>query len=133
MRVRRWLWPALLALTPAVLHAQDCVVLRSRGNSSVTNGGTPNEVAFIEGADISCPGGKRLYADQAISVKAAGRIELTGNVRYRDADRELTAQRAEYYKFQQHIRATGNAVIRDLETGSTIYGQEISYKQAGGG
>jgi len=132
VRLARWLLcGALLALSASLLSAQDCVSVRS-GTVHVTNQGLPTQVAYIQNAEISCPGGKWLAADQAISVEAAGRIELIGNVRYRDPQRALTAQRAEYYKLQQHIHATGDVVIRDLKTGSTVYGQEINYKQSGG-
>jgi hypothetical protein len=130
MRTRQLFWVILVALLPSLLAAQDCVAIRSR-TFRVTNQGLPTQVAYIEGAEISCPGGKVLIADQAIQVQAAGRIELIGNVKYRDPERSLSAQRAEYYKLQDHIHATGNVVIRDLKSGTAIYNQEIDYYQAG--
>ena len=130
MRVALRFWPALLALGPSLVAAQDCVAVRV-GTVNQVNAGTPTEVTYIQnGAEITCPGGKRLIANQATMVKSVGRIDLIGNVTYRDGERALTAQRAEYYKIQQHIHATGDVVIRDLETGSTIHGQEINYYQA---
>jgi len=119
-----------LVLSPAALQAQDCEAIHL-SSFNITNQGLPNEVTYIQDAEIACPGGKRLVADQAIMVAAAGRIELIGHVSYRDAERSLTAQRAEYYKQQEYIHATGSVVIRDLKTGSTIYNDEINYYQAG--
>ncbi|NJD10073.1 MAG: hypothetical protein FIB01_06350 [Gemmatimonadetes bacterium] len=130
MRRRLFMVASLLAALPSLAAGQDCEAVRF-GRYNVSFAGQPNEVSFFEDAEVSCPGGKRLSASQVISVKAAGRIELIGNVRYQDARRALTAGRAEYYKLQQHIHATGDVVIRDLETGSTVFGQEINYKQAG--
>jgi len=112
--------------------APDCVATGT-GTVNVTNQGLPTQVAYLQDAEITCPGGARLIADQAIVTDAAGRIELVGNVRYSDPDRALTAERAEYDKVHQRIHASGNVVVRDVKAGSTILtANEINFSRAGG-
>jgi len=129
MRSAAWLCAGLLLIGPTQLRAQDCTVVRT-SRFNIQNQGAPNQIGFFYDAEIVCPGGKRLIADQAIQMQAAGRIELIGKVSYRDAERALTAQRAEYYRSEQRVHATGNVVLRDLRTGSMIYGEDIDYLQA---
>lgn len=109
----------------------DCVATRS-GKVSVTNQGLPTQVAYLQDAEITCPGGARLIADQAIMTQAAGRIDLVGNVHYRDSERSLTAARAEYDRVHQRIHASGNVVVQDVKVGSTLKAAEVSFVGAGG-
>lgn len=122
---------ALLLCAAAPATGQDCEIVRSL-TASATNAGTPQQIATVTGAVISCPGGKRLAAGTAISSEMTGIIELIGNVEYSDAERSLTAGRAQYYKRDGRIIAVENAVVRDRKTGSVIRGQRIDYTQAAG-
>lgn len=122
---------ALLLCAAAPAWGQECEIIRSL-TASATNAGTPQQIATVTGAVISCPGGKRLAAGTAISSEVTGVIDLIGEVEYTDAERSLTAGRAQYYKRDQRIIAVENAVVRDRKTGSVIRGQRIDYTQAAG-
>ena len=123
---------ALLALPAAHVAAQDCTVIENQ-TFNVTASGTPQQVTHVTGVVFRCPGGKLLRAASAYSFEASGVIDMTGDVYYADAERSVSADQAQYFKRDQRIIATGNAVVRDLRSGSVIRGNRLEYTQASPG
>lgn len=128
-----WLALATLLVLPAApAQAQDCTVIENE-TFNVTNSGTPQQVTHVTGVVFRCPGGKLLRAATAYSFEASGMIDMSGNVYYADAERSVSADNAQYFKREQRIIATGNAVVRDLRSGSVIRGNRLEYTQAAPG
>lgn len=128
-RAARFALAALLLLPATRGEAQDCTVIENE-TFNVTNSGTPQQVTHVTGVVFRCPGGKLLRAASAYSFEASGVIDMTGDVYYADAERSVNADNAQYFKRDQRIIATGNAVVRDLGSGSVIRGNRLEYTQA---
>jgi lipopolysaccharide export system protein LptA len=119
----------LLGCTPALLEAQECTVLDNQ-SVNASNRGTPQEVYYVVGADISCPGGRRILADNATIFTATGVVDLRGRVRFADPERELTSDQAQYDRVNQRLYATGSVRVRVLASNSTLDSDNLTYEQA---
>lgn len=122
---------ALALLLPHAVQAQDCEVVENE-TFQLINQGTPQQVTHVTGVAFRCPGGKLLRAADAWSYEATGIITMTGRVQYSDGQRSLTSDQAQYFKRDGRLIAMGNAVVRDLKTGSVIRGDRLEYTQASG-
>lgn len=128
-RLRLGLAAALLSAAPAGLHAQECTVLDNQ-SVNVTNRGTPQEIYNVVGADIACPGGRRIFADYATIHAATGTVDLRGNVRFSDPERALASETAQYDRINQRLYARGNVRVRALASNSTLTSEALTYVQA---
>lgn len=129
-RLAGFLAVILLGWLPRGLAAQgECTVLDNR-SVNATNRGTPQEVFYVVGADISCPGGKRIFADNATIFTATGVVDLRGNVRFSDPERALASDQAQYDRINQRLYASGNVRVRALASNSILYSDVLTYEQA---
>jgi lipopolysaccharide export system protein LptA len=61
--------------------------------------------------DVVCADGVRIQADSAVLYDAGARSEFMGSFRYRDADRELTADAADYFELEGRLFARGQVRV----------------------
>jgi lipopolysaccharide export system protein LptA len=129
-------WPlsgpvAVLAvlLVPATVHAQECIVVQS-GVTNIINQGTPQQVVYVTVPVITCPGGRRISADNAYISEATGQVQLMGNVLYQDSARTLRSVNATYHSRAQRLDASGNVVLVHRGTNSTIRAEQLHYTEA---
>ena len=94
------------------------------GSSNLFAGG--NVHAKCRGRNI------HIYADSVAMYQSAGNsliqfISQGSRVRYRDSTTELDTDFGQYFSDGERFEAQGNAVHKDLESGSTISGSRIDY------
>ena len=85
--------------------------------------------AYLEawgGVEATC-GTSWVRADSATYYERSGILYLYGNMEYRDEERTLVADRATYYKEDEWVKAEGNAVLTELDNGSTLSGPILNY------
>jgi lipopolysaccharide export system protein LptA len=82
-----------------------------------------NPVRFL------CTDGVEIEADSAVMNSATQSVELVGAVRYRDGDRELTAEWARFLSRADELFARGSVVLTDFTDGSTITGDDFEYRR----
>ena len=87
-------------------------------------------IYFQDPVRMLCTGGLRLEADSAVMNRTQGTVELVGDVVYRDSLRELTAGWANYLGHRDQLLAREGVVLRNVETGSLVEGEELNYLQA---
>jgi hypothetical protein len=130
----------LAAVTAAPLGAQasrTCFVIVDR------TGGSQRQVDVGRGYVHWYAGGgvwarcrgepTRWYSDSVAWYQDLDRFDMIGNVDFRDATVELTAERAAYYLVQERLDASGSAHLRNVVTGSRLRGPIINYyRQAAG-
>lgn len=107
-------------------QAQDCELVRSGALNTIGGGA----VTYFSGpVTFACPNNVRISADSAIFVKATDRFDFLGNVRYADAERDLTAMNAQYARAERKIMAQINVVLTNRKDGSTLRGTSLDYYQ----
>jgi lipopolysaccharide export system protein LptA len=87
-------------------------------------------IYFRDPVRVLCTGGLVLEADSAVMNRSTSAIQLIGNVFYQDSVRQLTADWANYIGQRSQLLARGNVVLRNLDDGSVIEGDELDYLQA---
>lgn len=87
-------------------------------------------IYFRDPVRVLCTGGLRLEADSAVMNRTVATVELVGDVVYRDSLRELTADWANYLGQRDQLLARGSVVLRNVEDGSLVEGDELDYLQA---
>ena len=87
-------------------------------------------IYFRDPVRVLCTGGLRLEADSAVMNRTVATVELVGDVVYRDSLRELTADWANYLGQRDQLLARGSVVLRNVEDGSMVEGEELDYLQA---
>ena len=121
----------LLLLTGAAAHAsaqQICTVpIESPANITVANLGTPYETRLMFNGQLNCADGSNLSAAQIQSSEITQILTLTGNVRYSDGKKMVTADNAQYFKTSGVLQARGNVVVTDIETKSRINAPALDY------
>jgi len=90
-------------------------------------------ITWIGLADLRCPNGLRIRADSAIIYEPSGRNELLGNVRFTNPERDLRAERADWYEQEGRLIARGRVVFGDLTQGTEVRGETLNYLEARGG
>lgn len=70
------------------------------------------------------------YSDSVAWYQERDRFDMVGNIRFRDESVELTADRASYFLSDERLEAYGNAVLRNLKTGSVLRGPNLVYRRA---
>ena len=90
-------------------------------------------ITWIGLADLRCPNGLRIRADSAVVYEPSGRNELLGNVRFTNPERDLRADRADWYEQEGRLIARGRVVFGDLSQGTEVRGENLNYLEARGG
>jgi lipopolysaccharide export system protein LptA len=78
------------------------------------------------GVQATC-GDKWIRADSMHYYEASGVLYLFDNVKYRDDDRTLEAERTTYYERQDRVRSEGNVRLTGSDGRSTLTGPVIDY------
>ncbi|HSJ23849.1 MAG TPA: LptA/OstA family protein [Longimicrobiales bacterium] len=120
----------LLLLSVSQAQAQQSCTVLSSGTTNFVNQGTPEELVYVTVPVLSCPGGRRISANNAYISQASGRVQLMGNVQFQDSARTLNSTNAEYFSRNQRMVATGNVVLVHRTTNSTIRSQQLEYTEA---
>lgn len=87
-------------------------------------------IYFRDPVRVLCTGGLLLEADSAVMNRTVSSVELIGNVVYEDTLRELTSDWANYIGARNQLLARGDVVLRNLEDGSVVEGEQLEYLQA---
>lgn len=82
---------------------------------------------FRDPVRFLCTGDVVLESDSAVVNRASSAVELVGSVLYRDSTRELRSQWANYLGRMDQLLARDSVVLRDLEGGAVIRGQQLNY------
>lgn len=122
----------LLVLLPAVATAQErrCRQVLESDARRIFNTLGEEVIYFRDPVRVLCTGDLRLEADSAVMNRTAASVQLVGNVFFQDSIRELTADWANYIGEQSQLLARGDVVLRNLEDGSVVEGDELEYRQA---
>jgi hypothetical protein len=87
-------------------------------------------ILWVSLPDLRCPNGLRIRADSAVVYEGTGRNELIGNVRFITAERDLRARRANWLERDGQLLASGSVVFVDLQRGTRVTGEELTYVEA---
>jgi hypothetical protein len=127
-----------LGLTAPSLDAQGA----QRGNCTLFWAGNPQtrsvslregedaHVTYVSGGMTWTCGNAIMVADSAIKFDLARRVELIGNVRYRDTIRTLESEFLTYYEIQDLVIATDSVHLTRLSDGSTLTGPRVEFLRA---
>ena len=75
--------------------------------------------------DVVCAGGVRIRADSAVLYDIDGRSEFMGSFRYQDAERELTADAADYFELEGRLFARGQVRVVSSD-GTEVRGDTLT-------
>jgi hypothetical protein len=129
---------ATLGVTGRSLEAQ----VAERGNCTLFWAGNPQtrsvslregedaHVTYVSGGMTWTCGTATMVADSAIKFDLARRVELIGNVRYRDTIRTLDSEFLTYYEVQDLVVATDSVHLTRLSDGSTLTGPRVEFLRA---
>lgn len=87
-------------------------------------------VLYIGGGMLWRCGNAEMEADSAVRYEAARRVEMMGNVDYRDTIRTLTSDFLTYYSLPDLVVAIGDVRLTRTATGSTLEGPRIEFLRA---
>lgn len=133
---RRFVLPLgilMLAGLPSMAHAQgdSCELLPGARLFSRMATGDGRATSFISGpARFVCTGGVTVESDSAVwtSGLERERIELLGDVLYRDSVKTLTADRLIYQRTLDRLYAYGNVVLTDSAGNAVIRGPVLEHQ-----
>lgn len=120
----------MLSMAPAPVEAQSgrsCRQVLPSDFRRIVNTRGQEVVYFRDPVRFLCTGDVLLESDSAVVNRSASTVELIGAVVYRDSTRELQADWANYLGRMDQLLARGSTVIRDLEGGAVVEGNELNY------
>jgi lipopolysaccharide export system protein LptA len=126
---------AALILSPGMVRAQgtgECDVpnfTAMRWNTITTITGQ-DRILHFQYPTIRCPGGTVIKADSVTVYESTSYYQLWGNVEFIDVDSRLTSDQAQYFREQNRLQASGNAVLT-TDDGSVITGANMQLVRAG--
>jgi lipopolysaccharide export system protein LptA len=88
-------------------------------------------VSYVAAPRFECTDGTRIEADSSVTFEATSFTQLFGNVVFRDGQRELFADRAQYFSRVGRLQAQGSVLLIDLEDGSSLAGEDLVLLQEG--
>lgn len=113
----------LFAGTGAAGQQSSCDLISSlRVVSNRTNNA---RVSYVSAPRFECTDGTRIEADSSVTFEATSFTQLFGNVIFRDAKRELYADRAQYFSRVGRLQAQGSVRLINLEDGSLLTGEDL--------
>lgn len=117
----------LLLVFASLAHAQqnNCELVDSRQLNSIGQGA----VTYVGAPVVRCTNGTTITADSAIIVKATGRADFIGGVRFNEAERSLTSQYAQYISAERRLMAQQDVLLVDKTNGSTLRALSLDYLQ----
>ncbi len=120
----------LLSLAPAPLSGQSgrsCRQVLPSDFRRIVNTRGQEIVYFRDPVRFLCTGDVLLESDSAVVNRSASTVELIGAVVYRDSTRELRSDWANYLGRMDQLLARGSTVVRDLEGGAMVEGDQLNY------
>lgn len=87
-------------------------------------------VTYVSGGMVWTCGGAVMEADSAVRYEAERRVEMFGDVRYRDTIRTLESDRLDYFQIGDRVVATGDVRLVRLGSGSTLEGPRVEFLRA---
>jgi len=88
-------------------------------------------VIYVSTPRFQCNDGTRIEADSSVTFEATAFTQLFGNVIFRDGQRELFADRAQYFSNVGRLQAQGSVRMMNLEDGSSLTGEDLVLLQEG--
>ncbi len=88
-------------------------------------------VIYVSTPRFQCNDGTRIEADSSVTFEATAFTQLFGNVIFRDGQRELFADRAQYFSNVGRLQAQGSVRLMNLEDGSSLTGEDLVLLQEG--
>ncbi len=120
----------ILSIAPAPATAQTgrtCRQVLPSDFRRIVNTRGQEVVYFRDPVRFLCTGNVLLESDSAVVNRSASTVELIGAVVYRDSTRELRSDWANYLGGMDQLLARGSAVVRDLEGGAVVEGDQLNY------
>jgi hypothetical protein len=99
-----------------------------RVRSTQTN---QERVSYVSVPRFECTDGTRIEADSSVTFEATSFTQLFGNVIFRDGQRELFADRAQYFNRVGRLQAQGSVRLINIEDGSSLAGEDLVLLQVG--
>lgn len=89
-----------------------------------------NHVTHVSRGMVWTCGTAVMEADSAVHFETERRVELLGDVRYRDSIRVLNSERLDYFQVEDRVLATRNVRLTRLGSGSTLEGPRVEFIRA---
>ena len=118
----------LFAGTEAAGQQSTCDLRSSR--RVVSSQANQARVSYVSSPRFDCTDGTHIEADSSVTFEATSFTQLFGNVIFRDGERELIADRAQYFNVVGRLQAQGSVRLRNLEDGSSLEGEDLVLLQA---
>ncbi len=130
-RIHLW-GGVLLAIVLAITEAsaqRTCDLSRSRQITSTQSGG--DRVSYVSRPRFECTDGTLIEADSSVTFEATSFSQLFGQVVFRDGQRELHSDHAQYFSSVGRLQAQGSVRLIGLDDGSLITGDDLVLLQEG--
>ena len=130
-RIHLWggvLLGIVLAITEASAQ-RPCDLSSSRQVTSTQGGG--GRVSYVSRPLFECTDGTFIQADSSVTFEATSFSQLFGQVVFRDGQRELHSDRAQYFSSVGRLQAQGSVRLIGLDDGSLITGEDLVLLQEG--
>ena len=122
----------ILVLAIAEAAAQGtCDLLSSQQATSAQ--ATGGRVTYVSRPIFECSEGTRIEADSSVTFEGTSFSQLFGHVFFRDGQRELRADRAQYFSLVGRLQAQGSVRLIGLDDGSLVTGEDLILLQEGDG
>lgn len=96
---------------------------------SLREGGEAH-ITHVSGRMLWTCGTARMEADSAVKYDRARRVDLIGNVVYRDTTRTLRSRFLTYFELPDLVIATGEVELERVADGSTLEGPRVEFLRA---
>ena len=97
----------------------------------VSNQTNDARVSYISAPLFECTDGTRIQADSSVTFEATSFSQLFGSVVFRDDQKELHADRAQYFELVGRLQAQGSVRLLNLDDGSWVTGEDLVLLQEG--
>ena len=82
-------------------------------------------ISYVSAPRFECDDGTRIEADSSVTFEATSFTQLFGNVVFRDPERELHSDRAQYFDRVGRLQAQGSVRLTNLADGSWVTGEDL--------
>ena len=120
---------ALLFAVTELAGQRSCDLTSSR--QLVSNQTNDARVSYISAPRFECTDGTRIQADSSVTFEATSFSQLFGSVVFRDDQKELHADRAQYFSRVGRLQAQGSVRLLNLDDGSWVTGEDLVLLQEG--
>ena len=91
----------------------------------VSNQSSNARVSYVSAPRFECTDGTSIEADSSVTFEATSFTQLFGEVIFRDGQRELYADRAQFFSRVGRLQAQGSVRFLNLEDGSLMTGEDL--------